>query len=356
MRTVDLTPRSRIRFGAIGATVLTACLVVSFLALRETHPGSIHLNAAFGRAGEGLTTDSDVRVRGVTVGQVSGVDLTEAGRAMVTLRIDPGVRVPAGAEVAIVPLSAFGPKYVDLRLGREEGRGPFLSDGGTIERTTDPQELTDVAEPAVELLKALGPQDLATIMGALNGGLGGRGEALGGLIDDSAKLLGVTSRRTDELGGIARDGGALAATAAEHGDEIGGVIDDLNTVLPSVTGDSEQFGRLLTGLNDSARTLDRILSADPRAPGRIIRSVDPAAGVLYGNRRHYPDLISSSGSILTQLAGIANIPGPHGTLLSRVTVHVESSNLLCETLPGICGPVEPAIPEDPHAAAGREGD
>ncbi|MBE1536676.1 MlaD family protein [Actinomadura algeriensis] len=352
MRTVDLTPRSRLRFGAIGAAVLAVCLVVSFLSARQTHPGSIHLRAAFGRAGEGLTTHSDVRVRGVTVGQVAGVRLTGDGRAMVTLRIDPGVRVPAAAEVAIVPLSAFGPKYVDLRLGANEGEGPFLDDGGTIARTKDPQELTDVAGPAVDLLAALGPRDVATIMGALGGGLDGRGEELGGLIDDSAKLLDMTAGRTDEIGRIARDGGALAATANAHGDEIGAIADDLNVILPSVTGDPEEFYRLLTGLDESARTLDGILESNPAAPGRIIASVDPAVAALYRHRGSFPDLISSSGSILTQLTGIANIPGPHGTLLSRVTVHVESSTVLCESLPGLCAPVESAVPEDPYANRG----
>ncbi|WP_051300421.1 MlaD family protein [Actinomadura rifamycini] len=355
MKTVDLTPRSRLRFGALGAAVLAACLAASVLAARDTHPGSIHLRASFGRAGEGLTDHSDVRIRGVTVGRVASIRLTGAGRALVTLRVDPGVRVPVAAEAAIVPLSAFGPKYVDLRPGRDEATGPFLADGGTIARTTDPRELTDVAAPAVDLLEALGPRDVATITAALGGGLGGRGGTLGGLIDDSAALLGVTARRADDLGAVIADGGALAATAAEHGEEIGGIAADLDTVLPAVTGEPEEFRRLLTGLDESARTVERILAADPGAPGRIIGAADPAVGVLYRERGVFPDLISSSGSILTQLAGIANIPGPHGTLLSRVTVHVESSTLLCETLPGICGPVEPAIPEDPRAA-GREGD
>lgn len=348
MRTTDLTPRSRLRFGALGTALLCGALAASYVAVSDDHPGSSELRASFGRAGEGLDTRSDVKIRGVRVGRVAGVRLTADGRAMVTLRLDKGIRVPVTSEAAVAPLSVFGPKYIDLRPGPNEGSGPYLTDGGTIAKTTDPQELTDIAGPTVDLLDALGPRDMATILRALGVGLNGRGTELAGLIDDSAKLLALTARRGDDIGRLIDDGGALAATGAAHGDDIGGVAGDLNKIVPSVTGDPAQFTRLLNGLDRSARTLDRILASDPRAPGRIIGSVAPAGDVMHRYRGYLPDLISSSGSILTQLAGIAVVPGPHNTLLSRVTIHINPSNALCETLPGICSPVEPAIPEDPN--------
>ncbi|TDD91769.1 MCE family protein [Actinomadura darangshiensis] len=353
MRTVDHTPRTRRRYGALGAALLAAAGLASYLAARDTHPGSTYLRATFGRAGEGLDDRSDVKIRGVRVGQVASIRLTPEGRALVRIRLDHGVRAPATAEAAISPLSAFGPKYVDLRPGRDEGSGPYLSDGDSIAKTSDPQDLTDVAAPTVDLLDALGPDDVATIMRSLGTGLDGRGDELARLVDDSAGLLGLGARRSGDLGSIIGDGGALAGTAAEHGDEIGGIADDLNLVAPSIAGDPRQFGRLLDGLHESARTLNRILASDPEAAGRVIDSVTPAAGVLHRYRDYFPDLISSSGLILTQLTGIANIPGPHGTLLSRVTIHINPSTALCDSLPGVCGPIEPAVPNEPDPPAKR---
>ncbi|MDL4816430.1 MlaD family protein [Actinomadura opuntiae] len=351
MRTVDLTPRTRRRFGALGAALVAGAALASYLAARDTHPGSTYLRATFGRAGEGLDDRSDVKIRGVKVGQVASVRLTPQGRALVRIRLDHGVHAPVTSEAAISPLSAFGPKYVDLRPGRGESTGPYLHDGGTITRTSDPQDLTDVAAPTVDLLDALGPDDVATIMRSLGTGLDGRGAELAGLVDDSAKLLGLTARRSGDLGSIVGDGGALAGTAARHGDEIGGITDDLNKIAPSITGDPGQFAKMLAGLDDSARTLNQILASDPKGAGRVIDAVTPAAAVLSRYRGYFPDLISSSGLILTQLAGIANIPGPHGTLLSRVTIHINPSTALCDSLPGICGPIEPAVPNKPNPAA-----
>ncbi|MFD0689518.1 MCE family protein [Actinomadura fibrosa] len=355
MRTTDLSPRTRFRYGALGAAGIAGLLVLSYLGTRDTHPGASHLHAVFGRAGEGLDTHSAVKVRGVKVGGVSAVRLTPDGRARVTLRLDRGVKAPAGSEAAVVPLSVFGPKYIDLRPGTGEGTGPFLPDGATIAKTADPQELTDVAAPAVHLFDAIAPQDLATILDTLNGGLDGRGEEVGGLIDDSAKLLNATAGRSGDLGRLVDDGGAVLGTAADHAAEIGGIAADLNTVLPAMTGDRAQFERLLAGLDGSARTLDGILRADPGAAGRVVDAASPATGVLYRYRSYFPDLISSSGSVLTQLTGIARAPGPHNTLLSRVTIHIDPSDALCDALPGLCSPIEPAVPNKPDPGAAKGG-
>ncbi|MFB4297592.1 MlaD family protein [Actinomadura sp. NTSP31] len=352
MRTVDLTPRTRRRFGAIGAALVAGSALASYLAARDTHPGSTYLKATFGRAGEGLDDRSDVKIRGVKVGQVASVKLTAQGRALVTVRLNHGVHAPTTSAAAISPLSAFGPKYVDLRPGQGEGSGPYLHDGGTIAKTIDPQDLTDVAAPTVDLLDALGPSDIATVMRTLGAGLDGRGTELAGLVDDSAKLLGLTARRSGDLGSLVTDGGALAGTAARHGDQIGGIADDLNLVAPAITGDPAQFDKLLGGLDESSRTLTQILAANPKAAGKVIDAVTPAGDVLYRYRGYFPDLISSSGLILTQLTGIANIPGPHGTLLSRVTIHINPSTALCDSLPGVCAPIEPAVPNRPSPPKG----
>ncbi|GAA3204163.1 MlaD family protein [Actinocorallia longicatena] len=354
MRTQDLTPRSRLRFGLIGAAGLTGCLVASLLAVRDTHPGSSHVLAVFGRAGEGLDTHSDVKIHGVRVGAVSAVTLTADGRALVTLRLDKGVRAPLTAEAAVMPLSVFGPKYVELRPGTGETTGPYLADGATIGKTHDPEELTDVGAPAIHLLDAVDPKDLGTIMSALGAGFSGRGEEIGGLVDDSAALLGLADRRRDTIEEIIGDGGAVAGTLAGNADEVGRIAGDLDVILPAITGDPRRFGELLDGLDRSARTLDSILRADPEAPGRIIDAAAPATAVAYRYRSYFPDLISSGALILTQLSGVARVPGPHGTLLARVTAHISQTKAICDVLVGACGPIPPAIPNKPKAGGKKK--
>lgn len=347
MRTIDLTPRARLRYGALGGAGMCICLVLSYVAAQDTHPGASYLRASFGRAGEGLDTHSDVKIHGVKVGGVSSVHLGEDGRAVVTIRLNRGVQAPVSAEAVVVPLSVFGPKYIDLRPGQGEVTGPFLADGATITKTTDPQDLTDVAAPAVDLLDAMAPQDIATIMSALGTGLNGRGEQVGGLIDDSAELLALTARRKGDLGHLIDDTSALAQTTAAHGDEIGQITGDLNVVIPSIVGDPGQFNTLIDGLDESARTLTEILDSNPRAPSRIIDLSVPMISVLYRYRDNFPDLINGGSGILAQLAGIARAPGPHNTLLSRLTIHLDPSNLLCDAVADLCGPLPPAVPDDP---------
>ncbi|MDX6741476.1 MCE family protein [Actinocorallia sp. A-T 12471] len=347
MRTNDLTPRSRRRYGSIGAAVIACSLLTALLATRQTHPGAAYLKASFGRAGEGLDQHSTVKIRGVTVGGVASVELTPQGRALVTIRLDPGVKAPTDSVAAIMPLSIFGPKYIDLRPGPGESTGPYLADGATVRQTRDPEDLTDAAEPAKRLLQAIGPDDLATILSTLGKGLDGRGTELAGLVDDSSALLGLMVRRKRSIEGLLTDGTALTGTLAAHRDDVATTVRSLDALAPVIGDRPDEIDALLTGLTESTQILDEILSAHPKAIGNILDAVVPPFDALYRYRRYLPDLINGGIAVLTQLTGIVRVPGPHNTLLSRVTVHIDPSNVLCDTLPGVCGPIVPAIPDKP---------
>src|SRR5438552_3072012 len=110
-----------------------------------------------------------------------------------------GVRVPASSSLVIEPLSLFGPKFIDLRPGSGEGTGPYLADGATIRQTTDPQELTDIAQPTYNLLNAIDPKDAATLLHTFSAGLDGRGPALAGTLDNASKLLDLSTSNTANL-------------------------------------------------------------------------------------------------------------------------------------------------------------
>ena len=74
------------------------------------------LTAVFPTSTQGLFTDggTDVKMRGVNVGSVSGVELLDDGRARISFAIDDGVEVPATVAARVEPLSVFGPKFVSL--------------------------------------------------------------------------------------------------------------------------------------------------------------------------------------------------------------------------------------------------
>ena len=108
-------------------TAITSALVVLIVFILVGKPFAAHgarLTAHVGSAGQGLTTSSPVKLRGVTVGQVAAIDLDPSGGAIVTLRMNPGFKVADTVTAAVNPESVFGPKFVDLIPGGHESAGP----------------------------------------------------------------------------------------------------------------------------------------------------------------------------------------------------------------------------------------
>src|SRR5262249_14730143 len=155
------------RLLVVSVTLVTIAAGLYILVAKPFRTDGVRLVARFGHAGQGLDTSLPVKVRGVTVGSVSSIRLNDDGRVTVTLRLDPGVRVPASASAAIEPASAFGPKFVDLAPGAGEAHGPYLADGARIARTSDPKGLADLLGDANATVRAIDPDDVATIVHTL---------------------------------------------------------------------------------------------------------------------------------------------------------------------------------------------
>ena len=83
----------------------------------------------------GIFVNAEVTYRGVSVGRVSDMTLTEDG-VRVVMTIDPDAEsIPDDAAAVVANRSAVGEQYVDLRPERDDG--PYLEDGSVIPRDRD---------------------------------------------------------------------------------------------------------------------------------------------------------------------------------------------------------------------------
>lgn len=123
----------------VGGVVFAAfALVVLFsyaardVAARATETGYV-LTATFNRI-DGLAEGSAVRLGGVEVGTVKALRLDEHFRAVVVLRMDEGVGLPADTSIAVHTDGLFGTKYLELEPG---GDPTELANGDAILYTQD---------------------------------------------------------------------------------------------------------------------------------------------------------------------------------------------------------------------------
>lgn len=122
----------------VGAVVLA---VVYGSTGRSSQPG-YDLIAAFNKA-EGISVGSDVRLAGVSIGKVVRQSLDDRFRAILTLRVAPGLQVPDDSSAAIHTDGLLGAKYITLQAGGDDTN---LKPGEEIRYTQDSVNLQDLLQ------------------------------------------------------------------------------------------------------------------------------------------------------------------------------------------------------------------
>ncbi|MEU2997318.1 MlaD family protein [Streptomyces sp. NPDC007027] len=238
----------------------------------------------------GLYTHSNVTYRGVSVGRVGPIELTEDG-VEAELRIEKDApRIPDSLNAVVANLSAVGEQYVDLRPTRTEG--PFLGNGSVIDEadTTIPAPPTDVLTSVDDLASSVDLESLRTVVEEFGAAFEGRGDDLqvlldtgGDFIDAADKALPVTTR-------LMADGEQVLRTQAEQGRALKGFAKGARELAAELKASDADLRRLIATTPDAAVQISGLL-----------RDVDPAFGVVVAN------LLTTSEVAVTRQRGLEEL-------------------------------------------------
>ncbi len=108
----------------IGAVVIAAALGFALYATqsggRRTLEGATPLIAQF-RSAEGISVGTDVRLAGIRVGSVTGLELDPATyMARATFTVDQSVQIPEDSDVKIASEGLLGGSFVEITPGASE--------------------------------------------------------------------------------------------------------------------------------------------------------------------------------------------------------------------------------------------
>lgn len=205
------------------------------------------IQADFAQAA-GVRKDAEVTYLGVHYGRVSSVALREGG-VRVSMKIDKGRELPAGAIARIFRKSAIGEPYIDFTppKGEDPPKGTIRA-GDLVPqaRTTVPLEFSELLRSAGALVGSIEPEDAGSLVHELALGLAGRGEDLRDLTTGFDQLSATFAERTDELDRLAENSTRITNVLADHRLSIGRSITNLRAVADSLRnsrGDLEALFR-----------------------------------------------------------------------------------------------------------------
>lgn len=309
--------RQHILTGAIALVVFVAVVTVGVKGAFGAFDGGYELTGSFDAAGQGLLPGSDVKVRGVNIGEVRSIELVD-GDALLTLRIRDGEKIPVDATATIRPKTLFGEKFVDVDPGAAPADGPFLADGDELTNTLGGFELEAVLTDLYPLLKAVDPAELTTVLGELADGGRGLGEVINRSIVNGDKLSEVFADNAELTSQFLEDMAALSGQLAASADDLLALADAGNVALPTI---NDREGDLVTLLQQTGRLSNDV--ADLLEGNRAF--VDASLGdasrtlqVLYDRRDQVIPLVTGLRQYLQTLAVSIRIDVGDGTLMAAV--------------------------------------
>lgn len=116
----------------IGAIVVVVAAIFVVYTLRTTDTGGVSgydVQAVFASA-DGVNPGTDVRLHGIKIGTVSGLELDpKSYQAIVHISIRNGVQVPDDSSIRVTSSGLLGSSYLSVQPG---GSAKMLTQGGKI--------------------------------------------------------------------------------------------------------------------------------------------------------------------------------------------------------------------------------
>ena len=236
-------------------------------------------------AAGGLYRFSNVTYRGVQIGKVQSVSLTENG-AEAVMSLDTSPKIPADLEAHVLSVSAIGEQYVDLRPRTDSG--PYLEDGSRIavSNTTIPQQVGPMLDQVSALVKSVPGDRISDLLDETFKAFNGAGPDFASLIDSGTKLSEQLNSVSDESLGLINDSGPLLDSQAETADAIRTWARSLEGISGQLVQNDPQIRALLENgpgfaqevsglLNDIKPTLPLLL-ANLTTIGQILVTYNPS--------------------------------------------------------------------------------
>ncbi|MFT3716900.1 MAG: MCE family protein [Gordonia sp. (in: high G+C Gram-positive bacteria)] len=231
--------------------------------------------------GGGIFSNAEVTYRGVPVGRVGDMKLTDKG-VDVTLNLNSSApKVPENVKAVVSNRSAIGEQFVDLQP--EAAGGPYLKNGDRINQYDLPPKLQDVMSDTIDLTKSVPVDDLSTVVHELGLAFDGKGDDMSRLLDSLTKLAQSGHDNLGETVSLIQNADVVLQTQKDQSDQILAWSKGLDQVTAQLAASDPAVQRILTDGPKTATELSDFLTKNGddttklvHQLGETMHAVEPA--------------------------------------------------------------------------------
>ena len=303
-------------YGAAFLLVVAALLALSVATFQKRFANVVMVTLDTDRIGSQLQEASDVKIRGLVVGEVRHITVTPSGaRLDLALEPDQVGLIPGNVAARLLPKTLFGERFVDLVIPPTGPQGR-LQRGAHIgqDRTAVAIELERVFDDLLPLLRTVQPEKLAATLNALATTLDGRGTQLGRTIVLAERYLEQVNPKLpviqQDISGLAD----LASTYAVVAPQLLRAATALLTTNKTIVERKDDLAGFFAGTAGFANTATDFLAESGDRIIQVGRVQRPTLAVLAKYSPTYPCMASGLVEWLPRIDRVWSGPSFHITL------------------------------------------
>ncbi|TXI59166.1 MCE family protein, partial [Mycolicibacter arupensis] len=283
-----LTRLVRIQLGIFAVVTVLAVGAISILYLHAPSRlgiGTYNVSADF-IGGGGIYKSANVTYRGVTVGRVESVQLSDHG-VDAAMRLNSSTKIPANVTATVKSMSAIGEQYIDLVPPAGDAAAGVLRNGARIgqDRTAIGQDIAGLLDQAQSLVNSAANSRLRDLLRNAFEGFNGSGQELARMIASSRQLIDEANANFDATSALIDQVEPFLDAQIRGGDDIKKLTRSLAAVTTEVRNADPQLREVLQTLpsvaDEANTTFDGIRASFPTLAASIANF--GRVGVIYRN-------------------------------------------------------------------------
>jgi virulence factor Mce-like protein len=293
------------------------------------------VSVVLGQTGQGVIQGSDVKIRGVRVGEIGRLTLTDDLQAVAELVLDGKQEIPERATFAVTGKTLLGEKQIEIVFDGPVEDGPFLASGSTVADDTRVVEFQDVLAQLNKVFTAINPDDLATVIDEGVGAFDGQGPQIAAAIDQGSRAANVGVRVLDDQVASTRDLSLLIEAIAPTGAEFNRMATEFNAGLPTLADNQARARVLLADLERFSGVLNATFTIDRASIDRMIVQGDSVTRMLFAYSEEVGELMSGLVSYTEKFDAGLQVPGGFTGQAARFQIIADDTFVqsLCTELP-----------------------
>ncbi|GAA3964932.1 MCE family protein [Actinomadura viridis] len=280
------------------AVILVALLVAMNLERVPFLAGGREYSAAFAEAA-GLKPDEEVRIAGVKVGKVTGLDL-EGGHVKVTFRVNDEVRLGDLTRAEIKIKTVLGAHYVALDP-RGTGR---LNRQIPVERTAVPFEVVPAISELTQRVGKIDQRQVARSFDVLADTFRNSPDEIKASLQGLRRLSDTIASRDEELHRLTGRAKDVSQLLADRNQDFARLIQDGDEILQAVQARRQVIHQLLVNTVVLSQQVNALIKENEGQLRPMLDSLEKVNGILLKNQQNLDRILQLFAPFARQFADV----------------------------------------------------